>query len=262
MSDENGQHVPMLDSALEHLARGWSVFPVLLTEEGNGKWDKKPLVKWKRLQTERPTEVEVRQWWTMWPDAAIGVALGPASNIVRFDVDGRVPNELMDLLDPTLMFSSPSGGLGFLYQYKLIGDVKTDALWKGGDHEEFRFQSMGCYTVLPPSMGYEWLNNLEIAKLPRRLEGMILDRATERFFAERRRQAERGTPSNVKRSHIVEALDHLSMERCEDRDSWRNVVFALHDGGGEYYDDALSACARSRSGAYNDTWNPDFTIPT
>jgi hypothetical protein len=69
-----------LDIALDHVARGWHVFPCRPKT-------KKPLIdggeKWVNATND---VVRVRAWWTKWPDANVAIA-GNGSQIAVLDVD-------------------------------------------------------------------------------------------------------------------------------------------------------------------------------
>jgi hypothetical protein len=245
----------LLPDALEHLRRGWSVFPVLVERREDGSWSKTPLVRWKPLQERRPTEDELRAMWEAHPNAnAIGVALGPASGgLCRVDTEGPVPQEFLDLLAPTrldkggppLAFTSVSGGRGYLHTSELHGLVVFETLWKGGKHEELRYQGQGNYTVVPPSPGYTWDDaERPVTELPWKLKRRLLDRAAEKVMAKARRDSEPQGPA-PRRTDLLEALERLKPERCDDRDQWRNVVFALHSAGGEYFEAAKEWSQRS-----------------
>lgn len=67
-------------AALDYLARGWSVVPVLPRE-------KRPLVSWQAYQGSRPTSDQVRAWFGRWPDANVGIVTGAVSGLVVLDVD-------------------------------------------------------------------------------------------------------------------------------------------------------------------------------
>ncbi|MGD0141271.1 MAG: bifunctional DNA primase/polymerase [Tepidisphaeraceae bacterium] len=71
-----------LDFALAYRQLGWSVIPV---RQGT----KRGIVKWKQYQATLPTISEIRGWWAQWPDAGIGLILGPASGVFAIDVDGK-----------------------------------------------------------------------------------------------------------------------------------------------------------------------------
>jgi hypothetical protein len=73
-----------LDAALDYVRRGWSVIPV------SGK---RPLVLWEQYQQRQPSVSEVRQWWTQWPDANVGVVTGAVSDVVVVDIDSAAAEE-------------------------------------------------------------------------------------------------------------------------------------------------------------------------
>lgn len=72
---------PALDTALDYLARGWSVIPILAGT-------KRPAIPWKDFQFRRATEAEVRGWFTRWPDAGVAIVCGAVSGLVVVDRDG------------------------------------------------------------------------------------------------------------------------------------------------------------------------------
>lgn len=68
-----------LDQALSLMQRGCSIIPV--------RPDKKPLIKWTQHQLEKADDQQIRDWWSKWPDANIGVVTGAISNFLVVDVD-------------------------------------------------------------------------------------------------------------------------------------------------------------------------------
>jgi hypothetical protein len=72
----------MLKHALHYLKTGFVPIPVKTRTKD------KPLIKWKQYQTRRPTEAEVKSWWTQWPKANIALVTGKVSGLVVFDSDG------------------------------------------------------------------------------------------------------------------------------------------------------------------------------
>ena len=73
----------MLENALLYLELGWSVIPVnLFYKDSTTKAQKKPMVNWSMYQNRLPTEEEVTDWWTKWPNAGIGIVTGEISNLV------------------------------------------------------------------------------------------------------------------------------------------------------------------------------------
>ncbi len=69
-------------AALDYLRRGWSVIPLR-------KRDKRPAIRWQAYQTVRATEQQVREWFSRWPDANVGIVTGGVSGLVVLDVDPR-----------------------------------------------------------------------------------------------------------------------------------------------------------------------------
>ena len=100
----------LLDIALELYERGFRVFPLgtpgerpptyfvqrmelsknLTKDEAYQKaveqWPKAPRFAWKSLQEREPTEDEITQWWTQYPDANIGIVCGP---VIVLDADSQ-----------------------------------------------------------------------------------------------------------------------------------------------------------------------------
>ena len=70
---------PALMAALDYLARGWTPMPI------RGKL---PLIEWKPLQDTPPTESQLHEWWTQWPDADVGLVTGARSGLMVLDLDG------------------------------------------------------------------------------------------------------------------------------------------------------------------------------
>jgi putative DNA primase/helicase len=207
------------------------VFPV------EGK--RKPLVQWKRYQDVLPAAGDVELWWSQWPDANIAIALGPASNVVRVDADGdgsaAAMRELFGDLPPTAEFATPSGGRGWLFSVPVgFSAAETCVLWRGkGEHQEVRIQWLGAYTVVPPSAGYSWVQELEPAAMPLRLQDMLLARRAAKLLHEFDKQV----PPSVlpPAEHVLhEAVQHLSQARCDSYDGWLHVGMALHSAGDQY----------------------------
>jgi len=69
-----------LDAALEYLERGWSIIPIRPDA-------KRPAIKWLEYQERLPTEEEVEEWWTKWPNHDIAIVTGALSGVVVVDCD-------------------------------------------------------------------------------------------------------------------------------------------------------------------------------
>lgn len=78
----------MLKEAQRYHGYGWVVVPI------EPKL-KKPRVRWKEYQSRRPSQKQISEWWTNWPDSGIAVVLGPLSNLLCVDVDGEEPYRIL-----------------------------------------------------------------------------------------------------------------------------------------------------------------------
>jgi len=82
----------VLEAALRYRELGWSVIPMKTGKnEETGKDEKKvPHVKWKKYQTELPSEGDLRYWFgKKWPDANIALICGEVSGVFAIDFDSR-----------------------------------------------------------------------------------------------------------------------------------------------------------------------------
>lgn len=157
---------------------------------------KVPLIYWTQYQTNLPTLGDIALWWREHPTANVGTTLGPASGVLRVDVEGpageaRLLNVSRGDLPPTPEFTSgrDNGGRGLLYAMPRGVELRTtyEPLRVG---EELRLQAQGAQTVLPPSRHftgrlYRWQpgrspENLKPAPAPAWLVAMLrADRAKE-----------------------------------------------------------------------------------
>lgn len=74
----------MLEVALNCIARGWFVFPCRPRT-------KEPAVRG-GFKAATDSENQVREWWTRWPDANVGIATGP-SGLCVLDCDSGLNSE-------------------------------------------------------------------------------------------------------------------------------------------------------------------------
>ena len=149
-----------LTDALEYLALGWSVIPC----EANGKV---ALVKWQDYQKVRPTEKQVREWWSKNPNANIAVITGAISSLVCVDVDTYKGGSPDGLPYSGVRARSARGGLHFFYQYPDDAEhVRTHA--NAETHIDVRGD--GGYVLISPSTidgkSYAWSDFDELGKAP------------------------------------------------------------------------------------------------
>jgi replicative DNA helicase len=107
-------------------------------------------------------ELQIREWWTQWPDARIGLTTG--KGLFVLDIDPRhggdktlhTWEEVNGSLPLTVEARTPSGGrhLYFLTPENMTVRSGTNVLGPGVD-----VRGVGGYVVAPPSPGYEWIAN-------------------------------------------------------------------------------------------------------
>jgi len=143
-----------IDRALSCLQSGWAVFPLIPNS-------KKPLTTNGFKDASKDPEA-VRRWWTIHPDANIGIATGMVSGIAVIDVDvkggtnGFESLALIPDLDPTIEVTTPSGGR----HYYCVLEVPLSG--KNGYLPGIDIKSDGGYVVGPGSVidgkEYEWVD--------------------------------------------------------------------------------------------------------
>lgn len=152
-------------AALIYAARGWSPLPLCPPDHvgvgrthgadcKGGSWGKAPMIQWKEFQNTPATAQDIESWWKRWPNANVGLAMGPGG-LVGIDTDGPAGEDaLRQMIESgfikTLEFVTPGGGLRQLYLCSegAMLSPKFQALAK---KEEIRLLGKGSQTVAPPS---------------------------------------------------------------------------------------------------------------
>ena len=158
-----------LDVALEYLLKyGFSVVPWKKNKKGS------LINTYKEFQGRLPTEAEVREWWTKWPDAMIGVVTGPVSDLMALDFDWyklkekeKAPlKELVPDSIPGPICISPEGGYHKLFKYSSNGTViqSTTDILKG-----FDIRALKGVITMPPSinesgLAYRWMGGRALSE--------------------------------------------------------------------------------------------------
>ena len=143
----------MLAAALEYAAAGLPVFPCA---------DKRPLIRdWPSEASVDP--VRLREWWTRWPQAMIGLPTGARSGLyvvdidVRDKVDGMAAYRALKVPPATVSAWTPSGG-GHVY-FRWPGEGWCNTVGAIADGIDTRGE--GGYVIAPPSMAangaYRWV---------------------------------------------------------------------------------------------------------
>ncbi len=150
------QNNSLLESALQYAREGYSVIPLRPR-------DKRPIsgFSWLEYNDRIPTEEEIRQWWTTYPQANIGIITGKISGIVAVDIDtgrGGNPKEVFDLAPTGRISQTGSGGYHLLYRYPDGDIIIRNQVGKNG----VDIRGDRGYIVAPPSVHrngrrYRWL---------------------------------------------------------------------------------------------------------
>lgn len=151
----------MLDCALRYATR-WAVFPCKPGE-------KRPACE-HGCKDATTDETQIREWWTRWPSANIGVATGAPSGLFVLDVDGEAGfdalAELAGEIPATLTQVTPSGGAHFLFTRPT--ELGNSARKLGANLDT---RGDGGYIVVAPSVHpnggkYRWANRNPVEPPP------------------------------------------------------------------------------------------------
>jgi uncharacterized protein (DUF927 family) len=167
---------PLLEAALNYVRRGWPVFPCH-TPKGHrcscGKSDCDKIGKHPRyheqdlehgLKSAALDEQIIKEWWTRWPDANVGIVTGEKSGLVVLDVDPKNDGhesleeleKIKGKLPDTVETITGSGGRHILFRHP--GRKISN---KTGFKPGLDIRGDGGYIVAPPSLHvsgrtYEW----------------------------------------------------------------------------------------------------------
>jgi len=136
----------MLNHALKYHDMGLSVIPI--------RPDKKPYIPWTDFQTRPPTPEEIKQWWTRWPKANIGIVTGPLSGVLVIDCDSEEAYRKIQELLPdsfiTCIAKTPRGYHIYLFYPKGEHIGNAAGIMPGVD-----IRGEGGYIIAPPSVNGE-----------------------------------------------------------------------------------------------------------
>lgn len=202
-------------AAKRYLSRGWSVLPLRPR-------DKRPLIDWTHLQSSRPSEHDLAEWFQRWPDANIGIVTGETSNLVVLDVDPKHGGDetLMRLerrhrpLPITMKAITGGGGSHFYFTHPGFLIRNRAGLAQGID-----LRADGGYIVAPPSVHpngrcYEWApgcgpEEVDPAPFPRWLAAPLHGVRVGRSISEWRKLVREGVAEGQRNSTIASLTGHL-----------------------------------------------------
>ena len=223
-----------LDYAIAYLRRGWVPIPLCWPDHkgrcacGKGHGDrstgKAPLLG-TDYQDVRPTEADVRAWWSRWPQANVGILLEP-SGLVVVDLDSpEAQTEVQDRLTPSATVST---GKGTHTYYQAPANLPGRRINKWGESKAIDLLGKG-YIVAPPSIHatgrvYTWDDpGAELGEAPQ----WVVDTLTPTAPPKPRRRLS-FTPPEL--AEVRSALYALSPD-CS-REEWIKMGMAVHDATG------------------------------
>ncbi|MEZ4706757.1 MAG: AAA family ATPase [Caldilineaceae bacterium] len=163
------------ETALQYLSWGWSVIPVHLSINTDGKISKRPAIKWQEYQQRLPKNEEVKQWFDKGSYPGIGVVTGKISNLVVVDIEHDATLDDVKGIESSLESQTINGGRHVFYRWTkhLKNTVRL--------HDKpIDFRGDGGFIVLPPSQignrGYAWSkqgNPQNLPELPTHIENAL-----------------------------------------------------------------------------------------
>tara|TARA_R110001592_G_scaffold19250_1_gene79224 strand:- start:5651 stop:7543 length:1893 start_codon:yes stop_codon:yes gene_type:complete len=145
-----------LESALEYLDRGWSIIPIKPEA-------KRPAIKWLDFQSRLPTEDEVTDWWTKFPDYDIAIITGVISGVVVVDCDNEeAEHAAYDAEMRSVIKVKTKRGIHLYFEHPKDGvrrGPRAGVNSRGADWPKINgldFRGDGSYALLPPSKNYKW----------------------------------------------------------------------------------------------------------
>lgn len=163
---------PIIEAALEYIAKGFRVFPV--------KLDKKPFTK-HGLKDATQSEEMVIQWWEKWPNAGIALV---TDGFIVLDFDKKSGGHESKAAIEKKYGPIPStrthrtGGGGLHYLYRNTSDLDIRNTVNLGGYKGVDLRANGGYIVAPPSKHesgtrYEVLDDSDISQVPDWLLGLV-----------------------------------------------------------------------------------------
>jgi Bifunctional DNA primase/polymerase, N-terminal/Primase C terminal 1 (PriCT-1) len=147
---------PNASSAASFARAGRVVFPL------GGQDGKRPLVKWGALEPGPSHLRQVESWWRRWPQAGIGLRTG--DGLVVVDVDTHHGGSIDPTWPATLTAQTRSGGWHLYYRSAVPVGNSVGEVAQGVD-----VRGQRGFVVTPPTPGWAWINELDLAELPQSL---------------------------------------------------------------------------------------------
>jgi hypothetical protein len=198
----------LLDAALAFAAREYPVFPCK-NMPADPPQHKAPLTK-NGFKDATTDPVQIKRWWTRYPDALIGIPTGAVSRFAVLDLDKKNgKNGFLHVPDwreiSPFIVETGSGGAHLYFRDDERLYTVTNALGLSG----VDIKAKGGYIIAPPSPGYTVIKGDFWKALPKWPEHLIPP--------ERQLNAKPGTQPQA---HIDDVRDALAVIPNDDDTSW------------------------------------------
>ncbi|QDP46547.1 MAG: putative bifunctional DNA primase/polymerase [Prokaryotic dsDNA virus sp.] len=232
----------LLDSALSYAEKGFAVLPLHSVHLGKcscGSSNCNSIGKHPRtvngVKDASTNSAMIRSWWSKYPKANIGIALGEASGIWALDIDPRNGGDITlndleienDLLPETLHAKTGGGGEHYFFKFNKSDGIRNGKLGTGVD-----VKSTGGYVVVAPSIhlsgqSYEWTDeSMEAVDAPSWVVKIL--KGTNSSFAKILGVDVGDNSVLLSKTKVDEIRSALAVINSDDRETWLNIGMAIH----------------------------------
>jgi putative DNA primase/helicase len=244
----------MLDAASTYVQAGFKVFPAYAMQDGAcacggakgcspGKHPIGNLVPQGVLNASGDPNV-VHHWWQQVPDANIAIATGRNSDLVVVDVDGSIGEETLAKIEckhgslPQTWQVRTGKGRHLYFRYpENVAKIKSVARKKLG----LDVRADGGYVIAPPSIhesGRRYTLLEDSVKTLAECPAWVVEYANSKLKIDdpatgargQRTKAENG-PTPYSEQQEARLRSALAFIPADERDTWRDIGFALHSLG-------------------------------
>jgi len=234
----------LLDAALSYAERGFAVLPLHSIHLGAlctcGSLTCKSAGKHPRttngVKDASTNSAMIRSWWSKYPRANVGLALGEASGLWALDIDPRNGGDISlddlqleyELLPETLHALTGGGGEHYFFKFNKADGIRNGKLGEGID-----VKSSGGYVVAAPSVHlsgkrYEWTDE---EATPVDAPAWVLDKLSgesKSAFAKVLGVEVDDDSVLLSTTKVDEIRSALLVIDSNDRETWLNMGMAVH----------------------------------
>jgi len=236
-----------LEAALEYSKNGFAIIPI--------KPDKKPFISWAEFQQRKPTEAEIKTWWSKWPSAMIGLLTGEINDLLAIDCDTPEGHEAVEKLlpDGIMLPIARTPRAGWHYYFLFQGCKLTVAV---GVLPGVDVRGEGGYVIAPPSIngngkGYTWETGLALCEVtPPPVPGALLSALYNNINNSIYRGCDKGKSQVTTKT----TSDHIFEHGKRDNNLFHIASCLAKTGNSEDYIRQTLAAIVSSWGEFDEEW--------